>query len=120
MFNRSYVNSHVNHLHYLNDKRIASLKKGAERVKKDDLKILKNLTDATKFKIYTTLAKVDEICVSDLSLISNVSQSAISHALSDLEYLGLVEIKKCGKLNCYSLKKTQRLKNIFNNLIIRR
>lgn len=117
MFNRSYLNSHVNHQHYLTDKVIASLKKGVKPVKEADLKVLKNLTDFTKFKIYIALSKVDEICVSDLSLILNISRSAISHALSDLEKLGLVETKKCGKLNCYSIKTSLKLKKILNNFL---
>lgn len=106
MHNRSYVNGHEGHLHYLSGKTINSLKKKF-RDKRDEeaLIILKNLSDPTKFCIYMLLHEVDEIPVTDIVTILNLTQSSVSHALSDLKKLGLVESNRCGQLVCYSLKK---------------
>lgn len=67
------------------------------------VRIIRNLSDPTKLKIYVLLNKVEEISVTDLTQILNLSQSAISHALADLKNLGLIECHRCGQLICYSL-----------------
>lgn len=105
MFNRSYIEGHKGHPHYLSDSKLSSLKKSVMFSHEEEkfIRIIRNLSDPTKLKIYVFLNKVEEISVTDLTQILNLSQSAISHALADLKNLGLVESHRCGQLICYSL-----------------
>ena len=111
MFNRSYIFGHEGHPHYIADAKLNSLKAVARLSVSDEvlLTIIKSLSDPTKYKIYLLLQRVEEIPVSDIAKILNLSHSSISHALSDLKLLGIVEAHKCGKLICYSLKKTEKI-----------
>ena len=122
MLNRSYITGHEGHLHHISDKDVESLKKAFKGVGKnqDTIQILKTLSDPTKLSIYLLLHKVDEIPVTDMGLILDLSQSSVSHALSDLKKLNLVECSRCGQLMCYSLKKQPKkrtsLLSIFEKL----
>lgn len=120
MLNRSYISGHEDHPHYLSDVKINTLKSVIELSEDDDklLTIIKALSDPTKYKVYLVLQQVEEIPVSDIANILNLSQSSVSHALSNLKLLGIVEAHKCGKLICYSLKnlqKTSRFKQFLNS-----
>jgi DNA-binding transcriptional ArsR family regulator len=110
MLNRSYIDGHRDHPHYISDSKLLTLQKNSEFSNKEEelLRIARNLSDPTKLKIYLLLHKVEEVSVTDLSLILEMSQSAISHALSDLKNLGLAESHRCGQLICYSLKKNKK------------
>lgn len=110
MFNRSYINGHERHPHYLTNSKLVSLQKRVSLSSEEEglLRIIKNLSDPTKLKIYLLLHRVEEIPVTDFTWILNISQSAVSHALSDLKNLGLVESHRCGQLICYSLTKDKR------------
>lgn len=119
MFNRSYIKGHEGHLHCITDSKISSLQKTVSFSPKEEelVRIIRNLSDPTKLKIYLILHKVEEIPVADLAQVLNLSQSAVSHALSDLKNLGFVECQRCGQLICYSLsngKKGHKLLNFFN------
>ena len=105
MFNRSYLKGHKGHPHYFTDSRLLALQRNVSFSAEENnmVRIIRNLSDPTKLKIYLLLHKVEEISVTDLTLILNLSQSATSHALSDLKNLGLVECHRCGQLICYSL-----------------
>lgn len=105
MFNRSYINGHEGHPHYLSDSKLISLQRKTSFSAEEEtlVRIIRNLSDPTKLKIYLLLHKVEEISVTDLTQILDMSQSAVSHALSDLKNLGLVECHRCGQLICYSL-----------------
>lgn len=107
MFNRSYIQGHERHPHYLSDTKVLSLRKTVSfsSEEEDLVRIIRNLFDPTKLKIYLLLRKVEEISVTDLTQILTLTQSGVSHALSDLKNLGLVECHRCGKLICYFLKK---------------
>lgn len=120
MFNRSYINGHEGHPHYLPDEKINLLKKIKTLSKKEEktLNVIKSLSDPTKYKIYLLLQRVEEIPVSDIANILNFSKSSVSHALSDLKLLGIVESHKCGKLICYSLKNSGKNHKLKNLLII--
>ena len=113
MLNRSYIAAHEGHPHHISDKNIESLKKAFKDVGKnqDTIQILKTLSDPTKLSIYLLLHKVNEIPVTDIGFVLNLSQSAVSHALSDLKKLDLVECSRCGQLMCYSLKKQPKKRN---------
>jgi len=112
MKNRSYIHGHKSHPHYLSDAKLLSLQKGVNFSTDEDelVRIIKHLSSPTKLKIYILLHKVEEITVADFAHILNITQSAISHALSDLKNLGLVESRRCGQLICYSLKKSKKSK----------
>lgn len=109
---------HKGHPHYLTDSKFISLQKKTKlSIEEEDLlRIIRNLSDPTKLKIYLLLTKVKAMPVTDITQILDISQSAVSHALSDLKNLGLVESYRCGQLICYSLsngKKKNRLLSFF-------
>ncbi len=110
MNNRSYINGHQGHAHYVADRKFRSLQLELRVFgrQQDHTLILKELSDPTKRAIYFLLHNVDELPVMDICQILGVSQSAASHALSDLKKLGLVASNRCGKLVCYSLKAQQK------------
>lgn len=54
-----------------------------------------------------------EMCVCDLSMILNISQSATSHQLKTLRQADLVKFRKAGKSAFYSLK-DEHVKQIIN------
>lgn len=119
MLNRSYIKGHKRHPHYLADSKVLSLQKRINfSLEEEELvRIIRNLSDPTKLKIYLLLHKVEEIPVTDLTQILNLTQSAVSHALADLKNLGLVECHRCGQLICYSLanaKKKNKFLSFFN------
>jgi len=73
------------------------------RTDEELMHIVRNLCDETKLKIYVILHHVPEISVADLTEVVRSSQSVVSHALSDLRKIGLVDSCRCGKLVCYRL-----------------
>jgi len=67
-----------------------------------DLAALAALSDGTRHDIVRYLAGADEeLCVCELSPLVDVSDSAISHALSDLHDAGLVTRRKEGTWRHY-------------------
>ena len=61
------------------------------------------LGDPSRVKILLSLL-INELCVCDLSILLNSSQSAISHQLRILRQADLVKFRKEGKVVFYSLK----------------
>ncbi|QQG43192.1 MAG: winged helix-turn-helix transcriptional regulator [Candidatus Daviesbacteria bacterium] len=118
MLNRSYIQSHKGHLHYTTDSKILSLQKRLKLSSEgaDLLKIIRNLSDPTKLKIYLLLTKVKAIPVTDITQVLGLSQSAVSHALADLKNLGMIESYRCGQLICYSLKLGKRKRKLLSFL----
>lgn len=110
MFNRSYIQQHKGHPHYISDSKLRSLQKNTQFSADEEalVRVIKHLSDPTKLKIYLLLHKVEEIPVTDITHILCISQSAVSHALSDLKNIGLIESHRCGQLICYSLKKLKK------------
>ena len=67
-----------------------------------DLAALSTLSDETRHAIVRYLAAADEaLCVCELSPLVAVSDSAVSHALSDLTEAGLVTRRKDGQWRYY-------------------
>lgn len=62
----------------------------------------KVLGDETRVKILYLLS-FEELCVSDISELLNISQSAISHQLRQLKLEGQVKARRDGKNMFYSL-----------------
>ncbi len=67
--------------------------------------------DSTRLKIMSALF-TDELCVSDLAALLQMSQSAISHQLASLKKTKLVTSRKIGKLVYYSMA-DEHIKNIY-------
>lgn len=64
--------------------------------------IFKALADPTRVRILTALS-IDELCVCDLSALTGVSASAVSHQLRLLRTARLVRFRREGKMAYYSL-----------------
>ena len=73
--------------------------------------LFKIFGDSTRIKIINVLLN-DELCVNDISKITNVSQSAVSHQLRILKSSKLVKYRKDGNLIYYSLD-DNHVKRIF-------
>jgi DNA-binding transcriptional ArsR family regulator len=71
---------------------------GSER----DLDALKTLGNDTRYRIVRLLAAAgDELCVCEITPLLDVSESAVSHALSDLVGAGLLSRRKNGTWRYY-------------------
>jgi len=68
--------------------------------------------DNTRIKIIQALS-MEEMCVCDISVLLNMSQSAISHQLKVLRQSKLVKLRKKGKVVYYSLNDVH-IEQIFN------
>jgi DNA-binding transcriptional ArsR family regulator len=68
-----------------------------------DLRALKALGDGTRHRIVRLLAAADrELCVCEIEPVVDVSDSAVSHALSDLHDAGLVTRRQSGNWRYYA------------------
>ncbi|WP_267642243.1 ArsR/SmtB family transcription factor [Haloarchaeobius amylolyticus] len=68
----------------------------------DDVGVFGALANETRYRIVRLLAAADgELCVCEFDPLLDVSESAISHALSDLTGAGLVARRKEGKWRYY-------------------
>lgn len=72
----------------------------------------KVIGDFTRIRILSAL-EAAEMCVYDISILLDMSQSAISHQLSVLKKANLVKNRREGKNVFYSLK-DHHIENIFN------
>jgi ArsR family transcriptional regulator len=68
----------------------------------DIAEFFKVFGDSTRMKIISALLK-DELCVGEIAIITNSTQSAISHQLRILKQAKLVKYRKDGKTVYYSL-----------------
>ena len=73
--------------------------------------ILKTLSDPTRIKIVTAISN-SELCVCEIALALNLSQSLVSHQLQALRLLDLVKLRKNGRNMHYSLNNERTLKII--------
>lgn len=67
----------------------------------EDLEVVSALANETRFRIIRLLDEHDEVCVCDIDASLEASQSAISHALSKLYRVGLVDRRKEGRWRYY-------------------
>jgi len=93
---------------YIDEKKVLKVQKNFpdETIINDTSDILKILGDPTRLKIVLALTK-EKLCVCDLSVLSNVSVSAVSHQLRLLRGQRLVKFHKQGKMVYYSLADEQ-------------
>lgn len=68
----------------------------------DVAELFKAFGDLTRAKIICALAQ-SEMCVSDLSVLLEMNQSAVSHQLRMLKQVRLVKTRRDGKVRYYSL-----------------
>lgn len=67
-----------------------------------DVATLKTLGNETRYRIVRLLAAAeDELCVCEITPLFDVSESAVSHALSDLTAAGLLTRRKEGTWRYY-------------------
>lgn len=80
-----------------------------------DLQALKTLGNDTRYSIVRLLVAADqELCVCEITPVVDRSDSAISHALSDLADAGLVSRRKDGTWRYYEA--TDRARSIIDAL----
>ncbi|MFC6952126.1 metalloregulator ArsR/SmtB family transcription factor [Halorubellus litoreus] len=73
-----------------------------ERSRARDLDVLRTLADDTRYRIVRILeAAGEELCVCEFAPFLSVSESAVSHALSDLTTAGLLDRRKEGRWRYY-------------------
>lgn len=78
----------------------------------DLAELFKVFGDTTRIKILCALFESD-LCVCDIAVLFNMTQSAISHQLRVLKQASLVKYKKEGKIVYYSLA-DDHVKQIFD------
>ena len=78
----------------------------------DLAELFKVFCDSTRIKIIFSLFE-SEMCLCDLSVLLNISQSAISHQLRVLKSARLVKFRRAGKVIYYSLD-DEHIKQIFD------
>lgn|SRR5690554_5130533 len=78
----------------------------------DLAELFKVFGDSTRIKILWALEK-EEMCVCDIAVLLNLTQSAISHQLRVLKQANLVKYRKEGKVVYYSLN-DDHVKMIFD------
>lgn len=78
-------------------------------------KLYKAISDPTRIKILYAL-KSHELCVCDISVILNMTQSSISHQLKILKDEDLVRSRKDGKTRFYRLA-DDHVHNLFTQAI---
>lgn len=89
---------------YVNEDRVSEVRK---QMQSQDVMIalaatFKVLGDPTRTRIIFALSK-KVLCVCEIALLLNMSQSAISHQLRVLRNMELVRVRKEGKVSYYSL-----------------
>ena len=87
------------------DERLEALKRHATELPPDsarDRTALKTLSNDTRYTIVRLLAAAGgELCVCEITPVVDVTDSAVSHALSDLSDAGLVTRRKDGTWRYY-------------------
>ena len=100
---KNHIDAPVCGVTYIDEKKVLKVQKNFpdETIINDTSDILKILGDPTRLKIVLALTK-EKLCVCDLSVLSNVSVSAVSHQLRLLRGQRLVKFHKQGKMVYYS------------------
>jgi ArsR family transcriptional regulator, lead/cadmium/zinc/bismuth-responsive transcriptional repressor len=72
----------------------------------------KAMSDSTRIKIINLLEK-NELCVCDISVILNMTKSAVSHQLKNLREMNLIKCRRQGKEVWYTLS-DDHVKQVFD------
>lgn len=89
-----------------------NLKMPSEKIINSLANFFKVFGDDTRIKILSGLS-ISEMCVCDIAVLLNMTQSAISHQLKVLKKARLVKFRREGKVVYYSLD-DEHVNNIFN------
>lgn len=99
-------------------------KKQAEIIKKDVSKgsvqlaaMLNALSDTGRLKIFRLLAKYEDLCVTDLANVLEVSVPAASQGLRIMELSGLVKKERRGQMICYVLARDMPLVRALQRIV---
>ena len=93
--------------------------KAEGKISDSDIRTLSKMGDETRFTILRILEAADsELCFCELTPLLDVSESAVSHALSDLREVDLIRRKKRGRWRYYEL--TDRAERILDALEVTR
>jgi ArsR family transcriptional regulator len=79
----------------------------SNRLEKDLVQVFKLLSDETRLKVLMYLLQEGELHVSALCERLHQSQPAVSHHLALLREAGLIEPRRDGKHNFYSVRKSR-------------
>lgn len=90
----------------------ARVKLTSEQTLLDIADFYKALSDSTRIKIIDLLRN-QEMCVCDISVILNMTKSAVSHQLKYLRLMNLVKARREGKEVWYSLA-DRHVKEVFD------
>jgi len=66
------------------------------------------LSDQTRIRIVSALS-ISQMCVNDISSVLGLNQTTVSHQLRNLRNIGVVKVKRQGKVAFYSLSDTHVL-----------
>jgi len=76
----------------------------SDQLEKDLVQVFKLLSDETRLRVLMYLAREGELHVTALCDKLNQSQPAVSHHLALLRVAGLIEARRDGKHNFYSVR----------------
>ena len=89
------------------------------QLEKDLVQVFKLLSDETRLRILLYLARAGELHVTALCDKLAQSQPAVSHHLALLRVAGLIEARRDGKHNYYSVRRTHfhgLMEELFRNI----
>lgn len=104
LYGKLYMSTDICQTSFVDEERVAGARKvmPEEAVITDLADIFKALADPTRVRILTALSNC-ELCVCDLSALTGVSPSAVSHQLRLLRTARLVRFRRAGKMAYYRL-----------------
>ncbi len=85
-------------------KRRAAIPELSDQLEKDLVQVFKLLSDETRLRVLMYLAREGELHVTALCDKLGQSQPAVSHHLALLRVAGLIEARRDGKHNFYSVR----------------
>ena len=88
------------------DEAIFSIPKISDELERDLVQVFKLLSDETRLRILMYLARSGELHVTALCEKLGQSQPAVSHHLALLRVAGLIQARRDGKHNFYSVRRT--------------
>jgi ArsR family transcriptional regulator len=85
-------------------RQVPALPEMSDRLEKDLVQVFKLLSDETRLRILNYLGREGELHVTALCDKLGQSQPAVSHHLALLRVAGLIEARRDGKHNFYSIR----------------
>lgn len=114
MVRKKTEKSFINEIEYIDEKKVNLVQKSMPDNYIIELlaETFNAMGDSTRVKIIFALTK-EELCVSDISHLLNLTSSAVSHQLRNLRNLHLVKHRHDGKIIYYSLD-DEHIESLFN------